>query len=187
MNPALYLSAEMMLELAIGLEPPVKVAAKHNIDAVTFATMTTQDWFMDALLRERERLRDEGFTWQAKAKLMNQEVIQDLFKLSKANGLKPETQLEFSKHLSDMTGERKPVNTLGSAGPQFQITINMPDNPRGPTNVKDLIQSQKAAKLPPMVIEMGSPPDTLPPAPAHVSAMALPGDLVGPPLSAEYA
>lgn len=179
-NPVLYLEPDMMLELAMGLEPAFTIVQKYNFDLKEFVKIQNLPWFADALMRERERLRDEGFTWQAKARLMNESLLQDLFVEAKTLGMKPEMKLELSKHLADMTGTRKPVQTGPStSGPQFQITITLPDNPRGPVNVKDMIEGQRSETAP-MVIDM-SPPARSPLSPI-ASLFKLSNDLAGPPL-----
>lgn len=184
MISALDLSPEMMLELALGLEPPLAVIAKHGVSAADFQTLQTQAWFLDALTRERERLRDEGYTFQAKARLMNEEILKDLYIDAKSNAMKPELKLELSKHLADMTGMRKPAGGPAvAAGPAFAITINIPDNARGPVNIGELL-AVKHDKPAPMVIEMtpSEPKFDLGPKPVGVPDFRLTNDLVGPPL-----
>lgn len=181
LNPILHVSAEMMLELALGLEPPIIVAKKYGYELSDFLKLQSMPGFNEQILNDRARLRDEGYTWQAKATLMNQELIRDLFIDAKA-GMKPELKLELSKHLSDMTGARKPAaGAAQPSGPLFQINITIPENARGPTNVKALIEGQKAAAKP-MVLDMTPSPPTLPPRPAHARGMPLSTDLVGTPL-----
>lgn len=184
-NPALYLPAEMLMELALGMDPPLDVARKHGLSALQFAFLQQQPWFADALLRERQKLADEGTVWAAKALLMTQALFEDLFKESKAGSLKDELRMQLLKELKDaagMSGRNTPGLAAGPSGPQFQIVINVPEGARGPTNIGDML---RAKPTPPPTVTIDMRPDPvadLGPRPLTVPDFRLTGDLVGPPL-----
>jgi hypothetical protein len=185
MNPVLHLPSEMMLELAMGLEPPITVLQKYGFQLKDLVALENQAWFNDALMRERERLRDEGYVWQAKARLMNESLIEELFKQSRAGALRPEVTMDLIKTLGDMTGQRKPPQTAaGANGPMFQINITLPENPRGPTNVKAMIEGQKEKAPEAMTVDFKvvepDPVEALGPRPVRIPDFALTSDLVGP-------
>lgn len=171
LKTVLDVPAEMIQALAMGLDPPITIVQRYGFELVDLTRFNNQPWFADAVMRERERLRDEGYTFQARARLMNELVLEDLFTISRAGSMRDETKLEFSKHLADMTGMRKPpAQGPGAGGPQFQINIQIPVDARGPTNVREMIQGEKAK--PPETLTFDVTPtvkaDTLGPRPAFV-------------------
>jgi len=180
---ALFLPAEMMLELAIGLDPSITVVQKYGYELVDLVRFQNQEWFNDALARERERLRDEGYMWQAKARLMNESLIEEMFKQARAGILRPEVTMDLVKTLSDMTGQRKPPPQAATpGGPMFQINITIPDNAAGPVNVKELIEGQKAAAQPTLSVDFKPKEPELPG--IRPPGFSLTNDLVGPPIDA---
>jgi len=134
LNPALYLSPEMVAELALGVDPPVDVAAKYGFELKDFLQLQAQPWFAEAVYRERERQQKEGITFQSKAKMMAEEMWVDLYKEAKSNLLKPELKVDVAKQLTEVAGmkPKNPVTQTGPAGPAFTVNITIPSEMRPP-------------------------------------------------------
>lgn len=168
-NPALYLSPEMVAELALGVDPPLQVAQKYGLSPAEFMALQAQDWFGKEIYRKREELHADGMTFQVKARMIAEEVMQDFFRKSKTQDLRPEHLLEFLKQTAGYGGLTPKVGAVtGPAGPAFQINITLPDNPQGPSLAK--IETADAPPEP-LIIEMTAQ-ESIPPPPPQI---AVPG------------
>lgn len=176
-NPALYVSPEMIAELALGLDPPLDVADKYGFNPAEFGQLQAQSWFAEMVVTKRVELTTNGQTFVAKARMMAEEMYTDLFKASKANTLSHTLQVEVAKQLAGAAGMNARAAEAPS-GPAFAITINLPGEAQGPSmRVVDKVASEKPQ---PLVIDM-TPMAPLPPKPAGrtVPDFKLTDDLVG--------
>jgi hypothetical protein len=176
----LHVPSEMIMELALGVDPPATVANKYGYAGLKdLVRLQNTPGFNDAVLRERQRLTDEGYTWAVKSRMMLESLIEKQFKDALASGVwRPEDQLKLSALLMDMTGTRKPPQALtpGAGGPAFTINITIPEGARGPTNVKELISGQTTQSKT-MVLDMPQKKPALPPV---AKMFPLTDDLGGP-------
>jgi hypothetical protein len=178
-NPALYLSPEMVAELALGQDPPLDIASKYGFSAAEFQQLQAQPWFGAAIYRKREELQASGITFAAKAAMMAEEMWQDIYTVSKGSEMRMEHRLEAAKQLSSLGGLAPKEARGANTGPQFTITIQIPSDAQGPSMRKI---EQAEAKPDPMVIDL-TPGVSLPPVPAgfKVPDFKLTDDLVGKP------
>jgi hypothetical protein len=183
-NPALYLSPEMVAELALGQDDPLTIAQKYGMTVAEFEALNAQPWFGDAVYRKREQLQAEGVTFVAKAQMMAEEMWQDIYQLSKSgDGMRMEHRIEAAKQLTDIAGLKPKAAAASANGPSFTINISIPDNPQGP-QLKAVGGHSEADKPPAMVIEM-KPADDFPKPPPglKIPDFKLTPDLVGNPLA----
>lgn len=178
-NPALYLSPEMVNELALGIDPPLQIAQKYGLTAAEFTALQAQEWFGAEVFRRRDQLHAEGMSFQVKAKMIAEEVMQDFFQTTKTKDVRPEHILEFLKQTAEYGGlKQKVLANQGPAGPAFMIQINLPAGAQGPGSAAQLnVTPDKPA---PMVLDLKAM-DPLPPLPAgmKVPDFKLTKDLVG--------
>lgn len=140
LNPALYLSPEMVAELALGLEPPITVVEKYGFTLRQFVQLQNMPWFTEAVYRERERQRNEGVTFQSKSRLMAEELWTDIYKEAKANSYKSELKVDVAKQLTEIAGLKpKNVVTPGQTGPSFTVNISIPESMQGPRSAQTIL------------------------------------------------
>lgn len=152
-NPALYLSPEMVAELALGQDPPNEIAQKYGFTVAEFQQLNAQTWFGEAVYRKREELQANGVTFLAKAGMMAEEMWQDIYRTSKTDGqMRMEHRIEAAKQLTDIAGLKPKAAAAVASGPAFVINIQIPDEKQAPSTHK--IDRPKAEQAEPMVIDM---------------------------------
>jgi hypothetical protein len=179
-NPALYLSPEMVAELALGQDDPLTIAQKYGMTVAEFEALNAQPWFGETIYRKREQLQAEGVTFAAKAGMIAEEVMQDIYTLSKASdGMRMEHRLDFLKQMVDVSGLKPKAAAVSAGGPSFTINISIPDNPQGP-QLRNVGGHSEADNPPAMTIEM-KPADDFPKPPPglKIPDFKLTPDLVG--------
>lgn len=182
-NPALYLSPEMVAELALGQDAPLDIAQKYGFTAAEFGQLQAQSWFAEAVFRKREELQANGITFIAKAGMMAEEMWSDIYQLSKSTDMRVEHRIEAAKQLADLAGMKPKAAAAQPHGPAFTINIQLPPNPQGPQAA--VIDSHAVERPAAMVIEL----DQLPPKPAgyRVPDFKLTPDLIGAPVPQQVA
>lgn len=202
-SPGLYVSPEMVTELAMGLDPELAIAAKYGLDAVAYQALSGLEWFQAAVYRRRQELADEGVTFAIKAAMVSEELMMEGYKLAKAGSMKPNEITDLLKVTSSLAGMQPKHTQAQAGGAAFQIVINVPDQvsapgARPPPEMAGSIQKELAA---PLVIDMKAvtvtqdpatgektvsgftPPGfSMRPAPPPAPGLGLNSDLTGPPL-----
>jgi hypothetical protein len=186
-NPALYVSPEMVIELAMGMDPPLDIAQKYGFSVAEFMALQAQEWFGKMVAEHRLVLHERGITVQTKARVILEEGLQDLAAKSKStDGLRPDIHMDMLKLAYDVSGlkaeQARNVPQAGST-PGFVINIVVPEGRQGPSIHK--IDRGVADKPAPMVIELTpTATDELPPMPKHIKVpdFKLKDDLLGTPL-----
>lgn len=185
LSPGLYVSPEMITELAMGLDPTATIADKYGFDPVAFGALSQQGWFQEAVVRRRTELSEEGVTFQAKAAMVSEELMMEGFKLARAGLMKPDEVTNLLKVTSGLAG-MQPKHTVqpGEAGARFMIQINMPGDAQGPGARPDLeAQKLQQAVAGPMVIDLKPTAVTSvnPDGTKTVSGFSTPGFSMAPP------
>jgi len=181
-NPAMYLSPEMIREIALGMDAPDEVAARHGFSHAEFMRLQNQEWFGRMVVESRMELDRDGHTNVAKGKMMLWETYQRLYQMSLAGQLSAQLSLELTKQLADVTGEKsRQAVDQGSRGPAFAININLNAGealPPGPRPVEG-----QAKVIEPVTISI--PKDDLPARPEgmRVPDFKMTRDLVGTPVA----
>lgn len=125
LNPALYLSPEMVSELAMGMDPPYAIAARYGLEQAEFDILQAQTWFGAEVARKRMEYADGGTLFEIKARLMAEEMYTDLFKLAKADELAHAMRVEVAKQLRDIGGLGVKGVAAGETAPRFAINIQV--------------------------------------------------------------
>jgi hypothetical protein len=161
----LHLPPEMLAEMASGFEDPVRVAARYGYDQAAYDTLTSQEWFVQAVEAKRAELRRSGWTFKAKAALMAEDMLEETYLAAKQSD-SVGTKLEVAKYLTKIADLEPRTNAPVASGPGFSITINLPN-------------ASAAHTTPPgaTIDVTPEPEDTLGPPPKHL-AFALDNDLL---------
>lgn len=177
-NPALYLSPEMMAELALGVDPPLQIAQKYGMSAAEFGQLNAQAWFGEAVYRKREELQASGVTFVTKASMMAEEMWQDIFTQSKTTDMRMEHRIAAAKELTDISGLKPKAAAHAGAGPSFTINIQLPAEAQAPS--RHVLETRTVEKAEPMIIDM-TPVQAIPPKPdgLRIPDFKLTDDLVG--------
>lgn len=165
-NPALYLSPEMVNELALGMDDMYAIAARHGLSRYEFDQLSDQQWFGQLLVTRRMLLADQGVTFPLKAAMMAEELWQDIFAKHKGGDLQVALALDMAKQLTEIAGMKPKDRMPGAAvgGPAFQININIGEAaPPEPRKAKAPDPKQVIEAKPVVSVAFGDP---LPPKPA---------------------
>lgn len=156
-------SADMLMELALGLEPPGDIAARYQFTPTDFERIQSTTWFKRALAQKKQELEDNGYTFRAKMALLAEDQILDTYRAIRASDSLT-LKLELSKYLTKLA-DLEPKQALTAAqGGGFMININLGN-------------SSAETKLQKAVIDID--PD-LPPIPDHgVASFPVNTDLIG--------
>jgi hypothetical protein len=180
-NPALYLSPEFVLELALGKDSDSDICARHGVEPGDYAWMSGQDWFAQMVAQKRMELADNGVLFSAKAGMMLEELLALQYKSAITGNLNGALINDLIKQLADITGQRGPKTSAqaGPAGPAFQLNINVSAAPAGDAPRQTYVDvDAQVVETPPT---LSIPLDGLPPKPPgfRVPDFKLTPDLVG--------
>lgn len=181
---------EMVTELALGIEPPVDVAARYGLNPTEFATLALKPWFIKALQARKDQLEAEGWSFKAKMAHYAEDMAFEVWaaaKMSDSASIKLDAAKFFAK-MADL--EPKTTTHVEAAGSGFSITINIPalpqqtvQDPNQPLGGEDHIPRSG----PLLELTLGDPEDPLsvpPPGNLQELGMSLDDDLIA--LPAEY-
>lgn len=131
--PALDIPQEMILAIAIGMEPDVEIASRYGFEGARWDKLQQWKPFNDAVAKQRAELETSGMTFRIKAKSLTEDVFEDAYKIARSNDATLLQKLEFIK-LGAKLGDMEPkTNTAIQAGPGFSITINLDTSKKSET------------------------------------------------------
>ena len=118
---------EFIMELAMGVTDPYKLAKKYDITEQEYLQLHTYPWFNKAVAHQKEQLEKAGFDFHAKMKMLAEDMLVHTYhaaKLSEAVGVK----LDVAKHLTKVAGLEPAQGAANQQAntPSFSITISLP-------------------------------------------------------------
>ncbi|TDN70424.1 hypothetical protein [Paraburkholderia sp. BL10I2N1] len=121
----LNVPAEMVAEMAKGIEDPVEIARRFGFKGARWDALVQWKPFLDAVQKKRAELEAEGWTFRAKAGLLAEMMLDDIGKI----GLSSEVPLMQKLALTEALVKWKEPKQSATAqqGTGFSITINLPD------------------------------------------------------------
>lgn len=129
--------AQLVWEVAAGVEDPTLVAARFGFEGTKWERLSQWPPFIQAVQRQRAEFEREGVTFRLKAGLMAEQVMDQMFKQAVGTDSTILQKLSVFNSLVEVAGLKpdKKAATQGDAGgaPRFSITINIPNG--GPTPV----------------------------------------------------
>lgn len=128
----LELPAEMMFEMAKGMEDPAAIAERYGITGAKYEAMVAWEPFKKEIERLRVKLEGEGYTFRNKALLMATDVLDKVYTDAKRPDITPAQRLEAAKWLAKMA-DLEPKNVVAQQGGgsfSFQIVINKDETPK---------------------------------------------------------
>lgn len=118
--------AEMVAEMAKGLEEPVDIARRYGFAGQRWAELEKWQPFLDAVGKKRAELEAEGWTFRAKAGLLAEMMLDDLGRLGLSSDVPLMQKLAVTEALVKW-GDKAPKQAASAgSGTGFSITINLP-------------------------------------------------------------
>lgn len=144
--------AEMVVEIATGMEEPKDIASRYGFDAAQWEKLSVWKPFLDSVAQQRAALEKDGYTFRIKVRALTEDVFTDAYKIARSNDTTLLQKLEFVK-LGAKLGDMEPKNTVqAEVGAGFSITINMGEvAQKRPEKVKKV---QKVAEIESDVIDI---------------------------------
>lgn len=121
----LDIPAEMVVEIATGMEEPKDIASRYGFDAAQWEKLSVWKPFLDSVAQQRAALEKDGYTFRIKARALTEDVFTEAYKIARSNDTTLLQKLEFVK-LGAKLGDMEPKQTVqAQVGAGFSITINM--------------------------------------------------------------
>ena len=125
----LDIPAEMVVEIATGMEEPRDIASRYGFEGAQWEKLAVWKPFLDAVGQQRAALEKEGYTFRIKVRALTEDVFTDAYKIARGNDTTLLQKLEFVK-LGAKLGDMEPKQTVqAQVGAGFSITINMGNLP----------------------------------------------------------
>jgi hypothetical protein len=121
----LDIPAEMVVEIATGMEEPKDIASRYGFDAAQWEKLSVWKPFLDSVAQQRAVLERDGYTFRIKVRALTEDVFTDAYKIARSNDTTLLQKLEFVK-LGAKLGDMEPKQSVqAEVGAGFSITINM--------------------------------------------------------------
>lgn len=150
----LTVPAEMVAEMAKGIEEPVDIARRYGFSGLRWQQLSAWQPFLDAVAKQRAQLEQEGWTFRTKAALGAEMLLDDLLRL----GLQADVPLTQKLALAEFLNKvKEPKQAAGAgSGPAFSISIHLPAAVTGPQTI-----DVQAVEVPTVSIPIANtvPPD----------------------------
>jgi hypothetical protein len=115
---------ELIIDVALGIHPLPKLAAKYGMTELELMQLHTRDWFNRAVAEKKAELESAGFNFKAKMTLMAEDLLIDAYHAAKlSDAVTP--KLDVAKHLAKLAGlEPQPGANLQLGNTGVQVVIN---------------------------------------------------------------
>lgn len=121
---AINVPAEMVLQLAAGMEEPFAVAERFGFSQEQFAQLAQWEPFRLQVEQKRAELKQSGATFRMTMAWMAEDLGKDIYVIAKSNEVTLPQKLDTFKTFSKLADlEPKPNSQSVAAGSGFQINI----------------------------------------------------------------
>lgn len=136
MHSGIYADAELravamaVARNNVGAQRPTQeIAASEGITDAEFDQIKQNPQFKRYLEAYERDLRENGFSFSAKSKVLAEDLLPDAYYLAKDTNIPPAVRVKMIENLVEW-GELKPKKDQGqlAVGSGFSITINLPDS-----------------------------------------------------------
>ena len=147
-QPLAFPPAEMMLDLAKGLEDPVAIAERYGYSSLEFASLVEWEPFKKEYERMVNKLETEGVTFRNKAVLYATDLIDRVYAAAKRPDVTLPQLLETAKYLSKAADlDPKPAQNT-QTGASYSVKLVLKDLKAGQTIEGEVVTT------PPQLIEL---------------------------------
>jgi hypothetical protein len=117
--------AQLVAELAIGVDSPDEIASRFGIDGRKWEALKTWKPFLDAIDQQRAEFERSGYTFRVKSAMKADAISDALFVQAMRNDATLLQRLEALKVFAKL-GELEPnPKATAPTGPTFSITIDL--------------------------------------------------------------
>lgn len=165
---AVFLPPEMIVQMALGIEPMEEIAARFGYDKTTYDLLFQQVWFQHKVDAKRTELRETGLTLRAKAAVMAEDLMTEVYVKAKGEKVGVDSVLAAAKFMAEMGDVKPKGENGGGGGERFSIIINAGGAPvqvtaKGPAPQDEVIEGQATMVIPRMIAPakaegLGPPP-----------------------------
>jgi hypothetical protein len=129
--------AEMILQLATGMEEPELVAARYGFEPMDFQALLSWKPFQDQVAQKRSELQAAGVTFRVQMAYMAEDLGKDVYRIAKGNEITLPQKLETFRTLAKLADlEPKATTVTGPSGPAFSISINLDSRNKPVTTIE---------------------------------------------------
>jgi hypothetical protein len=121
----LQIPAEMIAEMAKGLEEPADIARRFGFAGQRWEELSSWQPFLDAVGKKRAELEAEGWTFRAKAGLLAEMMLDDLGRIGLSSDVPLMQKLAVTEALVKW-GDKAPKAAAATQGSGFTINITLP-------------------------------------------------------------
>ena len=153
MHSGIYADAELravamaVARNNVGARRPLQeIAASEGITSAEFDQISQNPQFKLYLEAYERDLRENGFSFSAKSKVLAEDLLPDAYFLAKDSNIPPAVRVKMIENLVEWA-ELKPKKDQGqlAVGSGFSITINLPDSEQ--KEEKIVIQHEETAEI----------------------------------------
>jgi hypothetical protein len=126
---AVDVPAELILQVATGLEDPADVARRFGFEGDRWASLAAWPPFQEQVAQKRLELQRTGVTFRMKCAFMAEDLITDVYRTAKQNDTTLLQKLETTKTLAKLADLEPKQDKQTQQGTGFQININIPPMP----------------------------------------------------------
>lgn len=116
----------MILECAAGIEKWEIVAERYGYFKEQWEALLLYEPFVRAVEDKRRELHASGYTFRARAHVMANDLLEDVYHDAKQPDANSHTRLEAMKFLARAGGVEAPIKELTAPSTGVSITINIP-------------------------------------------------------------
>lgn len=135
-NFAIDVPAELIAQIAVGLEEPKDLALRAGITEAQWAVLEQWQPFLDEVAKRRAELEASGVSFRTKSKLKAEILSDKIFVRAMADNAPFGTSLSALEHfvkVADLNPNPNPkVAATAGSGTGFSITINLPGEKKAP-------------------------------------------------------
>lgn len=154
---AVDVPADLIAEIAVGVEEADDIAFRFGIDGVQWERLKAMPMFLKAVADKREELEKSGASFRTKSKLKAEMLSDKLFVRVMATDAPIGGMLSALDHYVRVADLAPKTAVAAGTGSGFSITINLPGPPAA---AKDIVTVEHQDQLP--VYLIGKPVEELP-------------------------
>lgn len=114
----------MLVELAIGMDPPQTIASRHGYDAASFQTLNATPWFQRALAKKRQEVAEQGWNFKSKMAMLAEDMGMQAYRAASMSD-SPAVKLDTFKYLAKLADLEPRPSAQQTPGGGFMININL--------------------------------------------------------------
>ena len=150
---ALDVPAEMVLQIACGMEDPLAIAGRFGFTDEEFGALSQWEPFRARIAEEQARLKQSGQHFRMSMAWMAEDLSKDLYVIAKGNDIPYSQKLETFRTYAKLADLEPRPQQQTVQGTGFNIVIQFPETSKPP------VPAVYDAKAEPVVVELPSVPE----------------------------